>query len=53
MNRVYSSGVKEITKTLWQSEAGLLIKEAEPVFYSYRELLTHPQWMSLKALASG
>jgi len=51
-NRVYSSGVKEITSSLWQSEAGLLIKETEPVFYSYRELLTHPQWMLLKALAA-
>lgn len=51
-NRVYSSGEKEIISSLWQSEASLLIKEAEPVFFSYRELLTHPQWMLLKALAS-
>ena len=51
-NRVYSCGEKEITRSLWQSEAGLLIREAEPVFYSYRELLTHPQWNLLKALAS-
>lgn len=51
-NRVYSTGEKEVTTSLWQSEAGLLIKEAEPVFFSYRELLTHPQWMLLKALAA-
>jgi uncharacterized protein len=51
-NRVYSSGEKEITPSLWQSEAASLIKEAEPVFFSYRELLTHPQWMLLKAVAA-
>ena len=38
---------KEIISSLWQIEASLLIKEAEPVFFSYRELLTHPQWMLL------
>jgi len=51
-NRVYSSGEKEITTSLWQSEASNLIKESEMIFYNYRDLLTHQQWKLLKALAS-
>jgi hypothetical protein len=51
-NRIYFSGEKIISRSHWQSEANKLIKEMEPVFFGYRDLLTIPQWMLLKALAT-
>lgn len=50
-NRVYSSGVSEITDTTWKEEAYRLLEEQEQVFLNYRGLLTIPQWQLLKAVA--
>jgi uncharacterized protein len=50
-NRIYISKYKTITKELWQGEAYKLLKEHEPVFFNFRELLTQQQWSLLKALA--
>jgi len=50
-NRVFSNTKKEaITKT-WQLEASKILKEQEMVFYTYREILTKPQWKLVKAIA--
>jgi len=51
-NRIYSSGENVITTKSWQMEALKLIRESEMVFFGYREMLTAPQWLLLKALAS-
>lgn len=51
-NRIYYSGEPVITSKIWQAEALKLIIESETVFFNYRDLLTSPQWMLLKALAS-
>jgi uncharacterized protein len=51
-NRVFSgSSGKEITEQIWKSQADELLREQEPVFINYRNLLTRPQWQLLKALA--
>ena len=50
-NRVFSGSGKEITEQLWKSQAEELIREQEPVFLNYRNLLTKSQWQLLKALA--
>lgn len=50
-NRVFLSGVKEITDTVWKEEAFRLLSEQEPVFINYRGMLTFHQWHLLKAIA--
>ena len=51
-NRLYATGESAIGEELWRSEALRLIKEAEIIFFNYRELLTNAQWTLLKAIAS-
>lgn len=50
-NRVFLSGVDEITETTWKEEAYRLLSEQEPGFLNYRGMLTYPQWQLLKAIA--
>jgi len=50
-NRVYLSSGKHVPDTLWREEAMRLLKEQEFVFFSYRDILTSPQWNLLKAIA--
>lgn len=50
-NRAFTNPAKEISTQIWQEEAVRLIKEQEMVFFTYREMLTKPQWKLLKALA--
>lgn len=50
-SRIYSTQTKKISSETWQEEAYKLLKEQEPVFYNYRELLTAMQWRLLKAIA--
>lgn len=51
-NRTFLNGVNIITEKIWKEEAERLLKEQEPVFFNYRNMLTHPQWNLLKAAAS-
>ena len=50
-NRVYLRGGSSRGENDWKEEAGRLLKEHEPVFFNYREMLTIPQWNMLKAMA--
>ena len=50
-NRVFATGQKKITDTLWKEEAYKLIKEQENIFFNYRSMLTNPQWQLMKAVA--
>ena len=50
-SRVYLGKERKITSDSWKEEAHKLLKEQEPVFYNFRELLTPPQWTLLKAMA--
>lgn len=47
-NRLYATRETRISQELWRSEAMKLIKEAEIIFFNYRELLTNlpivPKW---------
>lgn len=50
-NRVFASTVKYVTADLWKHQALLILKEQEPVFFTFRNMLTKPQWRLLKAIA--
>lgn len=50
-NRVFSSGQQQITSEIWKEEAYKLLYEQETIFFSYRNMLTQPQWQLLKAVA--
>ena len=50
-NRIFLTGIDEITDAVWKEEAYRLLIEQEPVFYNYREMLTLPQWSLLKAIS--
>ena len=50
-NRLYIANQRKITSELWQAEAYKILKEQEPVFFNFRELLTQQQWNLLKAMA--
>jgi len=50
-NRVFTNSKKEVISKTWQLEASKLLKEQEMVFYTYREMLTKPQWKLTKAIA--
>lgn len=50
-NRIFSSTVKKVTEESWKEQAYYLLKEQEPIFFSYRSMLTRGQWSLLKAIA--
>jgi len=50
-NRVFATGQKKITDTVWKEEAYKLLKEQENIFFNYRSMLTNPQWQLMKAVA--
>jgi AAA+ ATPase superfamily predicted ATPase len=50
-NRIFLTGAIKIDEKTWKEEAGKLLKEQEPVFFNYRNMLTRPQWDLLKAAA--
>lgn len=50
-NRIFLTGELNIDEKIWKEEAGRLLKEQEPVFFNYRNMLTVPQWNLLKAAA--
>jgi AAA+ ATPase superfamily predicted ATPase len=50
-NRVFSTAQQQITNEIWKEEAYKLLKEEEPIFFNYRNMLTQPQWQLLKAVA--
>lgn len=50
-NRLYQSGSKKIVKDTVQSVIEKIFKENEAVYFTFRELLTGPQWSLLKAIA--
>ena len=49
-NKLFASGEKQINeKTMW-AIMGQLLRIQEGLYYTYRELLTNPQWNLLKAI---
>lgn len=50
-NRIYLTAENIIKDETWKEEADRLLKEQEPVFFNYRNMLTRPQWDTLKATA--
>ena len=50
-NRVFAATTKNVTKEIWQEQAHYLLKEQEPIFFAYRNMLTKTQWNLLKAIA--
>lgn len=50
-NRVFAHSKKEVKRNDWLEEASKLLKEQEMVFFTYREMLTKPQWKLIKAIA--
>lgn len=48
---IFNSQAIKIDLSLTQRLAAQLLKEQEPVFYQYRNLLTHLQWQLLTAIA--
>lgn len=50
-NRIFLMAENKITDETWREEADRLLKEQEPVFFNYRNMLTRPQWDLLKATA--
>ncbi len=50
-NRIFLTAEKKITDETWREEGDRLLKEQEPVFFNYRNMLTRPQWDILKATA--
>lgn len=50
-NRTFLAAGKKVDRACWKAEANRILKEQEFVFFSYREMLTGPQWKLLKALA--
>ncbi|HNP94729.1 MAG TPA: ATP-binding protein [Cyclobacteriaceae bacterium] len=50
-NRLYQVGSRKITKEAIQSVIEKIFQENEAVYFTFRELLTGPQWALLKAIA--
>lgn len=50
-NKLFGTGEKQITESVLLSTMGQLLQMQESLFYTYRELLTGPQWDLLKAIA--
>jgi AAA+ ATPase superfamily predicted ATPase len=50
-NHIFATGIRNITLPVVQHECARLLKEQEPVFYQYRNLLTRIQWDLLMAIA--
>jgi DNA-binding MarR family transcriptional regulator len=48
---VFSATQEKTTPAIWKQQAYLLLKEQEPIFFAYRNMLTNPQWQLLKAIA--
>lgn len=51
-NRVFSNTHKKVTEELWKQQAYEILKEQEIIFFSFRNMLTKPQWKLFKAIAS-
>ncbi len=49
-NRIYSMDIKSIEKESVLSACNDILKEQEPIFFQYRNLLTSSQWKLLKAI---
>jgi len=50
-NRVFSATKKKVTDEIWRQQANQILNEQETIFFSYRNMLTNPQWQLLKAIA--
>ncbi len=50
-NRLFTNSEGEIDIAMWQNQAHELLKEQEMIFFTYRDMLTKPQWKLLKAIA--
>lgn len=50
-NRVFSATTKNVTEEIWKQQAYLLLKEQESIFFTYRNMLTNPQWQLFKAIS--
>ena len=50
-NRLFTAEAKTITPDSVNAQIELIFKEQEAVFFTFRELLTSPQWSLLAAIA--
>jgi len=50
-NKVFAETKKIVNPDKWKQQAYRLLKEQEPVFFAYRNMITNPQWQLLKAIA--
>lgn len=50
-NRIHAAGEKRVSKQVIQSTIEMIFKENEAVYFTFRELLTGPQWDLLTAIA--
>jgi DNA-binding MarR family transcriptional regulator len=50
-NRIYNLTNDRIDSKVWKSEADRLLKEQNLMFFTYRDILTKPQWKLLRAVA--
>ncbi len=50
-NHVYATEKRKITKPIVQQCCHDILMVHEPIFYQYRQMLTHIQWALLKAIA--
>jgi AAA+ ATPase superfamily predicted ATPase len=50
-NRLFITEEKKITRESIHAQIEMIFKEQEAVFFTYRELLTNPQWSLLRAIA--
>lgn len=50
-SRLFTSGRKIINREAIEHQIEMIFKEQETVFFTYRELLTGPQWSLLRAIA--
>lgn len=50
-NRLYGRPERHITAAILKDEMYRLLREQEPLYFTYRELMTIPQWNLLKSMA--
>ncbi|RPH34113.1 MAG: ATP-binding protein [Bacteroidales bacterium] len=50
-NQVFAASDKKVTHELVKAQLHLLLKEQETMFFTFRNMLTAPQWQLLKAVA--
>ena len=50
-NRLYGRPERTVSESIIRQEMHQLLREQEPLFFTYRDLMTGPQWNLLKSIA--